>query len=154
MESKEIGIDEMTLKEMLEEIFKQEEKVLAFMKVQEAKLVEKDNTIAEMAKQTLTLVNSFETKYAKIEVKAPQPDLSGIKGEINTGLLAISRVIEKGPKPVVRQLRLTLFPEQVRSPEYYRIMLTRAIWGILGLVFLIICYTLISKHMDLSAKMR
>ncbi|MGF7078481.1 hypothetical protein [Mucilaginibacter sp. UYCu711] len=154
MESKEIGIDEMTLKEMLEEIFKQEEKVLAFMKMQEAKLEEKDNTIAEMTKQTLTLVNSFESKYAKIEVKAPQPDLSGIKGEINTGLLTISRVIEKEPKPVVRQLRFTLFPEQVRSPEYYRIMLTRVIWGILGLVFLIICYTLISKHMDLSAKMR
>jgi hypothetical protein len=47
MESKEIGIDEMTLKEMLEEIFKQEEKVLAFMKMQEAKLEEKDNTLAE-----------------------------------------------------------------------------------------------------------
>jgi hypothetical protein len=147
MESKEIGIDEMTLKEMLEEIFKHEEKVLAFMKVQEAKLVEKDNTIAEMAKQTLTLVNSFETKYKTIIVQAPKPDLSEVNATVDKGLTNINQTIEKGPKPITRQLRLLFFPEQLRSVEYVRAVLTRVIWCILTLVFMILAFELLKMHM-------
>jgi hypothetical protein len=138
-------IDDKTLKDMLAELFEQGEKIREFMSMVRAKLEEKDKTTAELVKQTLTLINSFETKYENIQVLAPKPDLSPVTETLASGLMTINKTIDKGPKPVVKQIRFQLFPEQVRSPEYYRVMLTRFIWGVLGVMLLFLGYLLLNK---------
>ena len=141
----ETAIDEITLTEMLKEIFTHNKQTHDFMVMLKGRLEEKEKSIAELSKQTLTLINSFETKYKNIQVMAPKPDLSGVMETLASGLMAINKTIDKGPKPVVKQIRLQLFPEQVRSPEYYRVMLTRFIWGILGVMLLFLGYLLLNK---------
>lgn len=145
MNDQETPMDEITLTEMLKEIFAHNKQMQDFMNLQQQKLDEKDQLIAELGNQTLTLIASFETKYKSIQVESPKPDLSGVNETLSKGLLIINRTIESGPKPIIRQFRLLLFPEQVRSTDYYRIVLTRFIWGILGFAFLIISYLLLNK---------
>ena len=145
MNDQETPMDEITLTEMLKEIFAHNKQMQDFMSLQQQHLDEKDQRIAELGNQTLTLITSFETKYKNIQVESPKPDLSGVNETLAKGLLTINRTIEGGPKPVIRQFRLLLFPEQVRSTDYYRIVLTRFIWGILGFAFLIIAYLLLDK---------
>ena len=145
MNDQETPMDEITLTEMLKEVFAHNKQMQDFMSLQQQKFEENDQRIVELAKQTLTLVESFETKYKNIQVESPKPDLSGVNETLAKGLLTINRTIESGPKPVIRQFRLLLFPEQVRSTDYYRIVLTRLIWGILGFCFLITAYLLLDK---------
>lgn len=145
MNDQETPMDEITLTEMLKEIFAHNKQMQDFMNMQQQKLDEKDQRIAELGNQTLTMIASFETKYKNILVESPKPNLSGVNETLTKGLLTINRTIESGPKPVIRQFRLLLFPEQVRSTDYYRIVLTRLIWGILGFAFLIISYLLLNK---------
>lgn len=135
--SNQFELDEKTLKDMLAELFEQGEKIQEFMGMVRARL--------ELAKQNLALINSFETKYENIQVLAPKPDLSAVTEALAGGLMTINKNIEKGPKPITRQIRFQLFPEQVRSPEYYRVMLTRFIWGILGVMLLFLGYLLLNK---------
>ncbi len=145
MNDQETPMDEITLTEMLKEIFAHNKQMQDFITLQQQNLDEKDQRVAELAKQNLLLINSFEDKYKNIQVESPKPDLSGVNETLAKGLLTINRTIESGPKPVIRQFRLMLFPEQVRSTDYYRIVLTRLIWGILGFAFLIITYLLLNK---------
>jgi hypothetical protein len=141
----ETPIDEITLTEMLKEIFTHNKQTHDFMVKLNGKLEEKEKSIAELSKQTLTLINSFETKYKNIQVMAPKPDLSGVMETLASSLMAINKTIDKGPKPVVKQIRFQLFPEQVRNPEYYKAMLSRLIWGILGVMLLFLGYLLLNK---------
>ncbi len=145
MNDQETPMDEITLTEMLKEIFAHNKQMQDFITLQQQNLDEKDQRVAELAKQNLLLINGFEAKYKNIQVESPKPDLSGVNETLAKGLLTINRTIESGPKPVIRQFRLMLFPEQVRSTDYYRIVLTRLIWGILGFAFLIIAYLLLNK---------
>ncbi|MHB1178266.1 MAG: hypothetical protein ACYCZO_08050 [Daejeonella sp.] len=145
MNDQETPMDEITLTEMLKEIFAHNKQMQDFITLQHQKFEENDQRITELGKQTLTLIDSFETKYKNIQVESPKPDLSGVNETLAKGLLTINRTIESGPKPVIRQFRLLLFPEQVRSTDYYRVVLTRFIWGILGFAFLIIAYLLLNK---------
>lgn len=145
MNEQETPMDEITLTEMLKDIFAHNKQMQDFMSLQQQKFEENDQRITELGKQTLTLIEGFDTKYKNIQVESPKPDLSSVNETLAKGLLTISRTIESGPKPVIRQFRLLLFPEQVRSTDYYRIVLTRLIWGILGFAFLIIAYLLLDK---------
>ena len=145
MSEQETPMDEITLTEMLKEIFAHNKQMQDFMNLQQQKLEENDQRITELGKQTLTLIDSFETKYKNMQLKSLKPDFSGVNETLAKGLLTINRTIESGPKPVIRQFRLLLFPEQLRSTDYYRIVLTRFIWGILGFAFLIIAYLLLDK---------
>ena len=137
----ETPIDEITLTEMLKEVFLHNKQMQDFMSMQKEKLDEKDRFIEAGKKQTERLINSFETKFGNIQVQAPKPDLSVVNQTLASGLLTINQTIEKGPKPVTKQIRFQIFPEQMRSPEYYKIM----VWGVLGFVFLIMVYLLLNK---------
>lgn len=145
MNDQETPMDEITLIEMLKEIFAHNKQMQDFMILQRQKFEENDQRITEVGKQTLTLIEDFETKYKNMQLKSLKPDFSGVNETLAKGLLTINRTIESGPKPVIRQVRLLLFPEQLRSTDYYRIVLTRFIWGILGFAFLIIAYLLLDK---------
>jgi hypothetical protein len=145
MSNQEMSMDEITLTEMLKEIFEHNKQVQEFIDLQKEKLEEKDKTISAYQQQTEILIESFYTKFSNIKVDAPKPDISGVNQVLTNGLQIINQTIEKGPKPIVRQLRLTLFPEQIRNAEYYGIMLTRLILGILGLTALIFGYMLLNK---------
>lgn len=145
MNNQEISMDQTALMEMLKEIFEHNQQTQSFIKSINSKLSEKDKIIADCNEQVPALINSFENKYANLQVQAPKPDLSSINTSLASGLMTIKEAIEQGPKPVIRQFRLMLFPEQVRSAEYYGIMLTRLILGLLGLVFLVFGYLLLNK---------
>jgi hypothetical protein len=137
----ETPMDEITLTEMLKEVFLHNKQMQDFMVMQKEKLDEKDQIIEISKKQTERLINSFETKFSNIQVQAPKPDLSAVNQILASSLLTINQTIEKGPKPVTKQIKFQIFPEQMRSPEYYKIM----VWGILGFVFLIMVYLLLNK---------
>jgi hypothetical protein len=145
MNDQEMSMDEITLTEMLKEIFEHNKQVQEFVEMQKEKLEEKDKIIAAYQQQTELLIENFNTKFSNIKVDAPNPDISGVNQVLTNGLQIINQTIDKGPKPVIRQLRLTLFPEQVRNAEYYGIMLTRLILGILGVMALIFGYMLLNK---------
>ena len=145
MSNQEMPMDEITLTEMLKEIFEHNRQVQEFMDSQKEKLDEKDKVIADYQNQMEILITDFEVKYSNITVEAPKPDLTSVNQTLNSGLQIINQTIEKGPKPIVRQFRLTLFPDQVRSAEYYSVMLTRLILGILGVMLLILGYLLLNK---------
>jgi hypothetical protein len=145
MNDQEMSMDEITLTEMLKEIFEHNKQVQGFVEMQQEKLEEKDKIIAAYQQQTEILIENFNNKFSSIKVEAPKPDISGVNQALTNGLQIINQTIEKGPKPIVRQLRLTLFPEQVRNAEYYGIMLTRLILGVLGIMVLIFGYMLLNK---------
>lgn len=145
MNDQETPMDEITLTEMLKEIFAHNKQMQDFMSLQQQKFEENEQRITELGKQNLALIEGFETKYKNMQLKSLKPDFSGVNETLAKGLLTINRTIESGPKPVIRQFRLLLFPEQLRSTDYYRIVLTRFIWGILGFAFLIIAYLLLDK---------
>jgi pimeloyl-CoA synthetase len=72
----ETPMDEITLTEMLKELFLHNKQMQDFMSVQKERLDEKDRIIEAGKKQTERLINSFETKFSNIQVQAPKPDLS------------------------------------------------------------------------------
>jgi hypothetical protein len=92
------------------------------------------------------LLSNFETKFKSITVQAPKPDLSEVNATLDKGLSNINQTIEKGPKPITRQLRLLFFPEQLRSVEYVKAVLTRVIWCILTLVFMVLAFELLKMY--------
>jgi hypothetical protein len=134
-------MDEVTLTEMLKEIFLHNKQMQKFIDLQKEKLDEKNRIIETGKKQTERLIDSFETKFSNIQVQAPKPDLSVVNQTLASSLLTINQTIEKGPKPVTKQIKLQIFPEQMRSPEYYKIM----VLGLLGFVLLIMVYLLLNK---------
>jgi hypothetical protein len=137
----ETPMDEITLTEMLKEIFLHNKQMQNFIDLQKENLNEKDRIIEACRKQSERLISNFETKFSNIQVLAPKPDLSVVNQTLASSLLTINQTIEKGPKPVTKQIRLQIFPEQMRSPEYYKIM----VLGILGFVLLIMVYLLLNK---------
>jgi hypothetical protein len=145
MSNQGMSMDEITLTEMLKEIFEHNKQVQEFVEMQKEKLEEKDKKIGAYQQQTELLIESFHAKFSNIKVDAPKPDISGVSQALSNGLQIINQTIEKGPKPVERVFRFTLFPEQVRNADYYGIMLTRLILGVLGIMALIFGYMLLNK---------
>jgi hypothetical protein len=148
MKNEETKIDEPAMTDMLKTIFKHEEDVEEFIKKQDVKMKEQDGLIKQLVAENEQQRMNFEVKYASIKVTAPPPDLSEIRGEIAAGLININQTIDKGPKPIKRLFRLTLFPEQVRNPGYYRVMLDRLVWIILGSLFLILTFCLLNSRIN------
>jgi hypothetical protein len=141
----ETPMDEITLAEMLKEVFLHNKQMQDFMVMQKEKLEEKDKVIAAYQNQVKLLITNFDVKFSKIKVDAPKPDLTGVNQVLTSQLQLINQTIDNGPKPVERIFRLTLFPEQVRNPDYYAVMLTRLVLGLLGVLFLIFGYLLLNK---------
>jgi hypothetical protein len=119
--------------------------------IKKTELLEKEIAIkneALLAKeaQTQALLISFENKLSNIVIQAPVPDLSEVNASLKNGLAIMNQNIEKWPKPLKKEYRFLFFPEQLRSVEYVRAVLTRVIICILALVFLILAYLLMDKH--------
>lgn len=113
----------------------------------EKELLAKNEALMIKENQTQVLLINFEKKYDSITIEAPKPDMSGVKDELHTGLGQIEDTLGKWPRPIKNEYRFTLFPEQLRSVDYVRAVLTRVILGFIGVLFLIFAYLLINKHM-------
>lgn len=98
-------------------------------------------------KQTQALLISFENKFDNMVIQAPKPDLSELNASLKNGLATMNQSMEKWPKPLKTEYRFLFFPEQLRSVEYVRAVLTRVILCVLTLVFLILAYLLMDKHL-------
>src|SRR5687768_7991295 len=139
-----MDLDETSFTEILKELVEQGKSTQKVIADLEEKLTDKDNQLNALIGESKALVASFEHKYETIEVKAPQPDLSEVRLAILKGFVGINQAIEKGPKPIIRQIRFTLFPEQVRAPEYYHAMMRGLVWIILASLFMVLTYLLIN----------
>lgn len=120
--------------------------------IKKTELLEKElSTMKEalLAKeeQTQALLTSFENKFDNMVIQAPKPDLSELNSSLNNGLATMNQSMEKWPRPIKKEYRFLFFPEQLRSVEYVRAVLTRVIICILTFVFLILAYLLIDKHL-------
>ena len=141
-----MDLNETSMKEILQEVLEQGGKTQKTIEHLERRLADKDNELKTLIEGNKELISSFEDKYETIEVKAPQPDLSEVNLAIIKGFVGINQAIEKGPKPIVRQIRFTLFSEQVRTPEYYHVMMRWLVWILLGSLFTVLTYLLINKR--------
>jgi hypothetical protein len=120
--------------------------------VKRTELMEKALAVSNKAllakeEQTQALLTGFETKFDNMVIQAPKPDLSEVHTLLNNGLASINQNMEKWPKPNKNEYRFSFFPEQLRSVEYVRAVLTRMILCLLSLVFLIFAYLLLDKHL-------
>jgi hypothetical protein len=140
-------LDEITLTEILKDVLEQGENTQKVIHNLGTVIEEKNKQIAILIEENRLLIAGFEHKMETLEVKAPQPDLSEVNKTIDRGFIGVNQTIEKGPKSIVRQFRFTLFPEQVRNPEYYSVMLYRMTILIVAVLFLILAYLLINKSL-------
>ncbi|ATP56056.1 hypothetical protein CPT03_06075 [Pedobacter ginsengisoli] len=140
-----MDLDETSLKEILQELLENGKTMQKVIGDLEEHLAENENQLKTLIEGNRELIASFEHKYETIEVKAPPVDLSQVNLAIIKGFVGINQAIEKGPKPIIRQIRFTLFPEQVRAPEYYHAMMRGLVWIILGSLFMILTYLLINR---------
>lgn len=120
--------------------------------VKKTELLEKElstmkETLLAKEEQTQALLTSFENKFDNMVIQAPKPDLSELNSSLKNGLATMNQSMEKWPKPIKKEYRFLFFPEQLRSVEYVRAVLTRVIICILTFVFLILAYLLIDKHL-------
>lgn len=120
--------------------------------IKKTELLEKElSTMKEalLAKeeQTQALLTSFENKFDNMVIQAPKPDLSELNSSLKNGLATMNQSMEKWPKPLKTEYRFLFFPEQLRSVEYVRAVLSRVILCILTFVFLILAYLLMDKHL-------
>jgi len=114
----------------------------------EKEQLSKNEELLAKEKQTQALLANFDSKYSNIVIQAPKPDMSGVTAELLRSFAGIKETIEKWPRPLKKEYRITLFPEQLRSVEYVRAVLTRVILGFIGLVFLILTYLLMDKYIQ------
>ncbi|MBB5620971.1 hypothetical protein HDE69_002024 [Pedobacter cryoconitis] len=133
--------EKTVIDEVVESLIKKTElleKELSTMK--EALLVKEE--------QTQALLTSFENKFGNMVIHAPAPDLSEINTSLKNALAIINQNMEKWPKPLKKEYRFLFFPEQLRSVEYVKAVLTRVILCLLSFVFLILAYLLMDKHIQ------
>lgn len=119
--------------------------------IKKTELLEKElSTMKEVLlakeEQTQALLTSFENKLSNIVIQTPAPDLSEVNASLKNGLATMNQSMEKWPKPIKNEYRFLFFPEQLRSVEYIRAVLTRIILCLLALVFMIFAYLLMDKH--------
>ncbi|OKS86050.1 hypothetical protein [Mucilaginibacter polytrichastri] len=145
--NEETPLDEMTLTAVLSDHVQELKDINDFIKRQQNQIEQKDKLLLEKEKLSQALLNNFEAKFKSIIIQAPKADLSEVNAILDKGLTNINQTIQKGPIPITRQLRLTLFPEQIRSVEYVKAVLTRVIWCILTLVFMVLAFELLKMRM-------
>lgn len=122
------------------------ETLIKKMEMLEKEISIKNKALLGKEEQTQNLLINFENKLNNIAIQAPAPDLSKVNTSLTNGLASIIQIIEKWPKIVKNEYRFLLFPEQLRSVEYVRAVLTRIILCLLALVFMIFAYLLLNEH--------
>jgi len=131
-------------KTVIEEVV---ESLITRTELLEKELLAKNEALLAKEQQTQVLLADFEEKmFSNITIQAPKPDMSVVAVELHKGLALIKETLEKWPRPLKKEYHFSLFPEQLRSVEYVRAVLTRVILGLIGLIFLIFTYLLIDKH--------
>ncbi|WP_316753936.1 hypothetical protein [Pedobacter gandavensis] len=113
----------------------------------EKELTAKNVALMQKEEQTQSLIANFEQKLSKLVIQAPKPDFSELNNSLKSGLASLNDSLEKWPKPLKKEYRFLLFPEQLRSVEYVRAVLTRVVLCILALVLMTFGYLLLNKHM-------
>ncbi|MCX2585940.1 hypothetical protein [Pedobacter sp. MR22-3] len=132
--------EKTVMDEVIESLIKKTE-------VLEKELSVKQDALLAKEEQTQGLITAFETKFGNVVIQAPEPDLSKVNTVLKNGLALINQTMEKWPKPLTKAYRFTLFPEQIRSVEYVKAVLTRIILLILILVFMGLTYLLLNDHL-------
>jgi len=113
----------------------------------EKELLAKNEALLAKEKETQVLLASFEEKmFSNITIETPKPDMSLITAELQDGLAGIKEILERWSRPLKKEYHFSLFPEQLRSVEYVRAVLTRVILGFIALIFLIFTYLLMDKY--------
>lgn len=112
----------------------------------ETELSAKNEALLAKEQQTQNLLVNFQDRFNNFTIESPKPDMSIVAAELHTGLVQIRAMLEEWPRPFKKEYHFSLFPEQLRSVEYVRAVLTRVILGFIGLVFLILAYLLMDKH--------
>ena len=138
-------LDENSITGVLQDILEHSEKTQKTIENLEHKLEQRDRTIEKLALDNQLLIDSFERKYASIQIKAPQPDLSGVRYAIDQGMIGVHEAIEKKPSP--RQVRLLLFPE-TNQGQYYKMVFGRLIPWSFALVAAVYFYSLTDKAIE------
>ena len=113
----------------------------------EKEISTKNEALLAKEEQTQSLLMSFENKLNNMTIQTPVPDLSEVNASLTNGLATINQSMEKWPKPLKTEYRFLFFPEQLRSVEYVKVVLTRVILCILTFVLLIFTYLLLDKHL-------
>lgn len=113
----------------------------------EKEISTKNEALLAKEEQTQSLLMSFENKLNNMTIQTPVPDLSEVNASLSNGLATINQSMEKWPKPLKTEYRFLFFPEQLRSVEYVKVVLTRVILCILTFVLLIFTYLLLDKHL-------
>lgn len=158
MKNEATAIDEVTMTDMLKNIFEHEEKMQKYMETQEVAIKEKDTVIERLLTESKKQKEEFATKLANIKVTAPAPDLSVVKEAITAGLagitkslatdfVAIRETINRGPAPITRKLQLFT---DAKTPEQYKAVLSWIVFGLIGLVTSVGTIMLIWHYMNLT----
>ncbi|MBB5646987.1 hypothetical protein [Pedobacter cryoconitis] len=121
--------------------------------IKRTELLEKEQLVKNEAlfakeNETQVLLAAFEDRFGNITIEASKPDMSVVRDELHKGLAGINETLEKWSRPLKKEYHFSLFPEQLRSVEYVRAVLTRVILGVISLVFLIFTYLLMDKHIQ------
>lgn len=112
----------------------------------EKELTAKNVALLQKEEQTQSLIANFEQKFSNLVIQAPKPDFSEINTILKNGLTSINNNMEKWPKPLKNEYHFSLFPGHLRSVDYVKAVLSRVIFGLLVLVFLVFAYLLLDKH--------
>lgn len=112
----------------------------------EKELTDKNAKLLQKEEQTQSLIANFEQKFSKLVIQTPKPDFSELNNSLKSGLASLNDSLEKRPKPLKKEYRFLLFPEQLRSVEYVRAVLTRVVLCILALVLMTFGYLLLNKY--------
>ncbi|MGN8071037.1 hypothetical protein [Mucilaginibacter sp. 22184] len=158
MKDEATPIDEVTMTDMLKNIFEHEEKMQKYMETQAVEIKEKHTMIERLFTESKKQKEEFATKLANMKVTAPVPDLSEAKEAITAGLaginksmatdfVAIREAINRGPAPITRNLQLF---SDAKTPEQYKAVLSWIVFGLIGLVTSVGTIMLIWHYMNLT----
>ena len=76
--------------------------------------LKQSNSIKDLCQR----VEGFEQKLRDQQVIVQPPDLSSLDRQIADGIVRVAETVDRQPKPVLRQVRLSIFPESDREGSY------------------------------------
>lgn len=77
-------------------------------------LKEQNTSIKELCQR----IEEFEQKLRDQQVVIQPPDLSSVERQIGEGLARVAETVDRQPKPVLRHIRVSFFPECDKEGSY------------------------------------
>ena len=99
-----------------------------------------NNLLQEQKQQSMQLeekISSSDVKLNQLNLEKVPLNKEAVENIIGNAILEIKRSIDQKPKPVIRQWRFALFPEQY-SKEYYRVIFRLIMWQTLVLAMVVL----------------